>query len=101
MAHPLFFISSKFFSSDFTDESEAFLLIGLLTDFRGYLAAGQWLAPEIFPYCFCHADFANDADFSSWKFFCPTDFTDYTDFSSWDIFHYQGVSATTGQVVSA
>ena len=86
MAHPLFFISSKFFSSDFTDESEAFLLIGLLTDFRGYLASGQWLAPEIFPYCFCHADFADDADFSSWKFFCPTDFADDTDFSSWKFF---------------
>ena len=71
MAHPLF-------SSDFTDESEAFLLIGLLTDFRGYLASGQWLAPEIFPYCFCHADFADDADFSLW-----------------DIFHSQGVSVTT------
>ena len=24
---------------------EAFLLIGLLTEFRGYLASGQWLAP--------------------------------------------------------
>ena len=36
MTHPLFF------SSDFTDESEAGLLIGLLTDFRRYLAAGQW-----------------------------------------------------------
>ena len=78
MAHPLFFISSKFFSSDFTDESEAFLLIGLLTDFRGYLASGQWLAPEIFPYCFCHADFANDADFSSWKFFLSHRFRRYT-----------------------
>ena len=92
MAHPLFSFLRSFFSSDFTDESEAFLLIGLLTDFRGYLASGQWLAPEIFPYCFCHADFADDADFSSWKFFvqqisqmtqiflrrsfCPTDFTD-------------------------
>ena len=80
MAHPLFFISSKFFSSDFTDESEAFLLIGLLTDFRGYLASGQWLAPEIFPYCFCHADFADDADFSSWKFFVPQISQIYTDF---------------------
>ena len=80
MAHPLFFISSKFFSSDFTDGSEAFLLIGLLTDFRGYLASGQWLAPEIFPYCFCHADFANDADFSSWKFFVPQISQIYTDF---------------------
>ena len=111
MAHPLFSFLRSFFSLDFTDESEAFLLIGLLTDFRGYLASGQWLAPEIFPYCFCHADFADDADFSSWKFFvpqisqmtqiflrgsfCPTDFADDTDFSSWDIFHSQGVSVTT------
>jgi len=78
MSHPLFFISSKFFSSDFTDESEAFLLVGLLTDFRGYLASGQWLAPEIFPYCFCHADFADDADFSSWKFFLSHRFRRYT-----------------------
>ena len=59
------FLHHDFSSSDFTDESEAFLLVGLLTDFRGYLASGQWLAPEIFPYCFCHADFADDADFSS------------------------------------
>ncbi|MBD8971773.1 MAG: hypothetical protein EGR93_09480 [Prevotella sp.] len=41
----------------------AILLIGLLTDFRGYLAAGQWLAPEISSCCFSHADFADDADF--------------------------------------
>ena len=44
---------------------KAILLIGLLTDFRGYLAAGQWLAPEMGSYCFCHADFADDADFFS------------------------------------
>jgi len=60
MTHPLFFISSKFF---FTDLSSSiflhriffigfhgvigtFLLFGLLTDFRRYLAAGQWLAPK-------------------------------------------------------
>ena len=43
----------------------AILLIGLLTDFRGYLAAGQWLAPEMSSYCFSHADFADDADFFS------------------------------------
>ena len=55
---------------------KAFLLIGLLTEFRGYLAAGQWLAPDICSCCFCHADFADDADFSSWGLFCPTDFTD-------------------------
>ena len=55
---------------------EAFLLIGLLTDFRGYLAAGQWLAPYICSCCFCHADFADGADFSLWGLFRPTDFTD-------------------------
>ena len=54
----------------------AILLIGLLTDFRGYLAAGQWLAPEMGSYCFCHADFADDADFFI-DYFCPTDFTDF------------------------
>ena len=104
MSHPLFFISSKFFSSDFTDESEAFLLVGLLTEFRGYLAAGQWLAPEIFPYCFCHADFANDADFSSWKFFLSHRFHRYTQIfygiSGESLCQSQGVSATTGQVAS-
>ncbi len=26
--------------------------------------------------CFCHADFADGADFSLWGLFCPTDFTD-------------------------
>ena len=57
------FSSSDFSSSDYADESEAILLIGLLTDFRGYLAAGQWLAPDMSSYCFCHADFADDADF--------------------------------------
>ena len=43
----------------------AILLIGLLTDFRGYLAAGQWLAPEMSSYWFSHADFADNADFFS------------------------------------
>ena len=100
----LHFFVSSFFSSDFTDESEAFLLIGLLTEFRGYLASGQWLAPYICSCCFCHADFADGADFSSWGLFCPTDFADihrfffvgdyfvpqisqiYADFSLWRLF---------------
>ena len=55
---------------------KAFLLIGLLTEFRGYLASGQWLAPYICSCCFCHADFADGADFSLCGLFCPTDFTD-------------------------
>jgi len=70
------FLHHDFSSSDFTEESEAFLLIGLLTEFRRILAAGQWLAPYICSCCFGHADFADDADFSSWGLFCPTDFTD-------------------------
>ena len=69
-------------SSDFTDESEAILLIGLLTDFRGYLAAGQWLAPEMGFYCFCHADFADDADFFSLIILVPQISQIYTDFFS-------------------
>ena len=46
------FLHHDFSSSDFTDESEAFLLAGLLTEFHRTLAAGQWLAPYIFPCCF-------------------------------------------------
>ena len=46
------FFSWDFYSSDFTEESEAFLFAGLLTDFRGILAAGQWLAPYICSCCF-------------------------------------------------
>ena len=46
------FLHHDFSSSDFTEESEAFWLIGLLTDFRGILAAGQWLAPYICSCCF-------------------------------------------------
>ena len=55
---------------------KAFLLAGLLTDFRRTLAAGQWLAPDMCSCCFCHADFADDADFSLCGLFRPTDFTD-------------------------
>ena len=46
------FLHHDFSSSDFTDESEAFLLIGLLTEFRRTLAADQWLAPDICSCCF-------------------------------------------------
>ena len=59
---------------------KAFLLAGLLTDFRGILAAGQWLAPDICSCCFGHADFADDADFSSWEVFVPQISQIYTDF---------------------
>ena len=48
----MIFLHHDFSSSDFTEESEAFLLAGLLTDFRRTLAAGQWLAPYICSCCF-------------------------------------------------
>ena len=32
--------------------------------------------PIYAPVVFCHADFADDADFSLWRLFRPTDFTD-------------------------
>ena len=57
-----------------------FLFAGLLTDFRRTLAAGQWLAPYICSCCFGHADFADDADFSSWEGFVPQISQIYTDF---------------------
>ena len=54
---------------------------------------------------FCHADFADDADFSSWDYFCPTDFTDIHRFFMESLVNCfvrsQGVSATTEQVASA
>ena len=53
-----------------------FLLFGLLTDFRGYLAAGQWLAPEICCYCFV-TQISQMAQIFLRESFCPTDFTDF------------------------
>ena len=103
MTHPLFLLHG-FFSSDFTDEPEAILLIGLLTDFRGYLAAGQWLAPDMCCCCFLVTQISQMTqiflrgiifvpqisqiytDFSSWDYFCHADFADDADFSSWDYF---------------
>ena len=54
---------------------------------------------------FGHADFADDADFSSWDYFCPTDFTDIHRFFMESLVNRfiqsQGVSVTTEQVASA
>ena len=61
---------------------KAFLLIGLLTDFRGYLAAGQWLAPDMCCYCFWSRRFRRWRRFFFVGLFCPTDFTDLHRFFS-------------------
>ena len=51
-----------------------------LSDFSRNFAELWPLANGSRPICaavvFCHADFADDADFSLWGLFCPTDFTD-------------------------
>ena len=51
-----------------------------LSDYSRNFAEFWPLANGSRPICtaivFCHADFADDADFSSWDYFCPTDFTD-------------------------
>ena len=55
---------------------KAFLLAGLLTDFRRTLAAGQWLAPYICSCCFLSRRFRRWRRFFFVGGFCPTDFTD-------------------------
>ena len=89
MTHPLFFISSKFF---FTDLSSSIFLHRISRSYRNILALrithgfsrifGRWpmagAQKELL--LVCHADFADDADFSSWKFFVPQISQIYTDF---------------------
>ncbi len=81
------FLHHDFSSSDFTDESEAFLLIGLLTEFCRTLAFGQWLAPDICSCCFL-----------SHRFHRYTQI--FYGISGESLCQSQGVSATTGQVAS-
>ena len=96
---------------------KAVLLIRLLTDLRGYLAAGQWLTPDMCCYCFLVTQIFLRGRVWSHRFhrytqiflrgiiFCPTDFTDIHRFFMESLVNRfvrsQGVSATTGQVASA
>jgi len=82
------------------DESEAFLLIGLLMEFRGTLAAGQWLAPYMLLLLFVTQISQMTQIFLCGDYFVPQISQIYTDFL-WNLFvHSQGVSAPTGQVAS-
>ena len=67
---------------------KAFLLAGLLTDFRRTLAAGQWLAPYICSCCFLSRRFHRYTQI-------------FYGISGESLCQSQGVSATTGQVASA
>ena len=116
MTHPLFF------SSDFTDESEAGLLIGLLTDFRRYLAAGQWAHARYVLLLFLVTQISQMTQiflrgiilshrfhrftqiFLRGIIFVPQISQIYTDFFESQVNRFvqsQGVSATTEQVASA
>ena len=117
-----FFFVEGFCPTDFTDihrfYSSWFFFIGFhrwigrhscLSDYSRIFAELWPLAngsrPIYTPVVFCHADFADDADFSSWEGFCPTDFTDLHRFFMESLVNLfvqsQGVSVTTGQVASA
>ena len=66
---------------------KAILLIGLLTDFRGYLAAGQWLAPEMSSYFFV-TQISQMTQIFLIDYFSPTDFTDLHRFFLIDYFSH-------------
>ena len=99
------FFSSEGFSSDFTDESEGILAYRITHGFSQNF--GRWpMARALYMLLlfFCHADFADDADFSSWEGFVPQISQIYTDFFESLVNRFvrsQGVSATTEQVASA
>ena len=59
-------------SWDFTDESEGILAYRITHGFAQIF--GRWpmaRARYMLLLFFCHADFADDADFSSWDYFVP------------------------------
>ena len=81
MTHPLFFLhrilrmnQSQYCLSDY---SRIFADIWPLANGSRQICAAI---------VFGHADFADDADFSSWEGFVPQISQIYTDFSSWDYF---------------
>ena len=78
------FSSSEDFSSDFTDESEGILAYRITHGFSRIF--GLWPmagARYMLLLFFCHADFADDADFSSWEGFVPQISQIITDFYSY------------------
>ena len=88
-----------------SDESEADLLIGLLTDLRGYLAAGQWAHARYVLLLFLVTQISQMTQIFLRGRVCPTDFTDIHRFFMESLVNRfvrsQGVSATTEQVASA
>ena len=73
-------ISVKSVGQNFHRISRMNQRLACLSDYSRICADIWPLANGSRPICaaivFGHADFADDADFSSWDYFCPTDFTD-------------------------
>ena len=65
-------ICGTFSSSDFTDESEVILAYRITHGFSQIFGlCPMACARYVLLLSFCHADFADNADFSSWCFFVP------------------------------
>ena len=65
-------ICGTFSSSDFTDESEVILAYRITHGFSQIFGlCSMACARYVLLLSFCHADFADNADFSSWCFFVP------------------------------
>ena len=107
MTHPLFLFHQSFF---FIDLSSSIFLHRIMRSYRNILALrithgfsqifGRWpmagAQKELL--LVCHADFADDADFSSWKFFVPqiSQMTQiFYGISGESLFPIPGVSAPT------
>ena len=85
MTHPLFFFMDFFHRISRMNQRQS-----CLSDYSRIFAEFWPLANGSRPICaavvFGHADFADDADFSSWDNFVPQISQIYTDFSSWEGF---------------
>ena len=74
------YLHRNFSSSDFTDESDGNLAYRITHGFPRIFGRWPMLAPEMDSYCFCHADFADDADFFSLIILVPQISRIHTDF---------------------
>ena len=76
MAHPLFSFLRSFFHRISRMNRRHSCLSDYSRIFAEIWPLANGLRPIYAPVVFCHADFADDADFSLWGLFRPTDFTD-------------------------
>ena len=78
--HFFLFFVIFFSSSDFTDESEGIPAEAITHGFSRIFGLWPMVSARNVLLLFCHADFADDADFSSWECFVPQISQIFTDF---------------------